>query len=277
MNINFIIFISIAFCFGVTISFIFYFFARQRFASEIEKNDFILQKANFELENLNEKNEILFNQIKDFEKSIENYVVEKKYLEFENQKLREDFIKQESISNHMNENLKKLEERLIKSENEKNNLEFINSDINCKLASIESQKKTLEESLKFMNDSLLHQFKNIAINVMNENSEKFTKESKEKIDVLINPLHEKLQNFQKNMQECFDIEAKEKFSLKDSISKVIHSNEQIKYEASKLSNALKGNKMALGHWGEIVLENLLVSSGLRKDQDYFLQTNMQNN
>ncbi len=276
MNSNFILFISIAFFFGMTIGFIFYFFARQRFTSEIEKNDFILQKANFELENLNEKNEISFNEIKDFEKSIENYIVEKKYLESENQKLREDFIKQESISNHMNENLKKLEERLTKSENEKNNLEFINSDINCKLASIESQKKTLEESLKFINDSLLHQFKNIATNVMNENSEKFTKESKEKIDVLINPLHEKLQNFQKNMQECFDIEAKEKFSLKDSISKVIHSNEQIKHEASKLSNALKGNKMALGHWGEIVLENLLVSSGLRKDQDYFLQTNMQN-
>ena len=87
----------------------------------------------------------------------------------------------------------------------------------------------------------------------------------------------KLHHFQQNMQECFDIEAKEKFSLKDSISKVIHSNDQIKYEASKLSSALKGNKIALGHWGEIVLENLLASSGLRKDQDYFVQTNMQNN
>ena len=277
MDINLIVISFIAFFSGLAIGLVCYIFIKQKFLSEIEKSHFILQKVNVELENINEKNKILYGTISNFEQNTENLNSSKKNLEFENQKLREDFIKQESTINHAYENLKNLMDRLSQIENKKNELESINQDINCRLASIEAQKKTLEVGMKLMNDSLLHQFKNIAMNVMNENSEKFTEESKKTIDNLINPLREKLHHFQQNMQECFDIEAKEKFSLKDSISKVIHSNDQIKYEASKLSSALKGNKIALGHWGEIVLENLLASSGLRKDQDYFVQTNMQNN
>ena len=72
------------------------------------------------------------------------------------------------------------------------------------------------------------------------------------------PLTIKLQDFQKTVQDCFNIEAKEKFSLKESINNILHSNNQIKYEASKLTNALKSNNMILGHWGEMILENILI-------------------
>lgn len=272
-----LIFLFISFASGLFAGLIFHFFNRQKLLSEIERKNFTLQTINLELQNQHERNKTFLDQIQNLEKNIENINNEKKNLELTIQDLRENYIKQESISDHLNDNLQNLKNQLSQLQNEKNELEEINSNISCKLASLESQKNTMEENFKTMNDSLLHQFKNIAANVMNENSEKFTEESKKKIDNLINPLNEKLHNFQKTMQECFDLEAKEKFSLKDSISKVISSNDQIKYEASKLSQALKGNKMILGHWGEIVLENLLISSGLRKDQDYFLQANMENN
>ena len=180
MDINLIVISFIAFFSGLAIGLVCYIFIKQKFLSEIEKSHFILQKVNVELENINEKNKILYGTISNFEQNTENLNSSKKNLEFENQKLREDFIKQESTINHAYENLKNLMDRLSQIENKKNELESINQDINCRLASIEAQKKTLEVGMKLMNDSLLHQFKNIAMNVMNENSEKFTEESKKR-------------------------------------------------------------------------------------------------
>jgi DNA recombination protein RmuC len=274
MVIDFISYLFISFICGVSIGLIFFILTKQKFLLQNTENLLKIQKINSELEIISQQNQNLELKIKNSERNSEDSLIEKKNLERLNKEYHENYIKQELIIKHINENLKNLTVNLEKIEHENITLKSINSEINCKLSSLESQKEILEQNLKLINDSLLHQFKNIATNIINENNEKFTEESKKKIDTLINPLNEKLQNFQKNMQECFDVESKEKFSLKESISKVIHSNEQIKYEASKLSNALKGNKMTLGHWGEIVLENLLISSGLRKDQDYFLQTNM---
>ena len=139
------------------------------------------------------------------------------------------------------------------------------------LSSYSVQNETLQSNLKLINESLLHQFKNIANEVLVEQSAKFSQHSKEKMDTVLNPLNQKLNEFQKTVKECFDIDAKEKFSLKDVILRVIHSNDQIKSETSKLSNALKSNNMILGHWGEMILENVLNASGLRLGQDYNLQ------
>ncbi len=269
MNIEFFLIIFGSFIGGLFIGLVAFLFHKQKIAV-------IINNLNSEISNLNEKKLISDQRVDELLAKINFYESEKRDLEVNLTNQREALVREVVISDSLRGSVQDLKSQLLKIEIEKSKLEEINSNISCKLAGLESQKETLEQNLKLINDSLLHQFKNIATNVMNENSEKFSDESRKKIDNLINPLSEKLQNLQKNMQECFDIEAKEKFSLKESISKMLHSNDQIKYEAAKLSHALKGNKAALGHWGEIVLENLLVSSGLRKDQDYFLQSSFQN-
>jgi DNA recombination protein RmuC len=143
-------------------------------------------------------------------------------------------------------------------------------------SSLLSEKNTISENLKNINEILLPQFKNISMNLLKENSDRFKNDSSEKIQNLLNPLNEKIKDFKERMENIFNEDNKEKSSLKEAINSIINSNENIRRETFKLSNALKGNRLMLGHWGEIVLENILNSSGLRKDHDYFLQASNTN-
>lgn len=149
-------------------------------------------------------------------------------------------------------------------------------EISSENSALRAEKTSIAQNLKNLNEILLPQFKNLTLSLLQENSEKFNAFSSGKLGEILNPLNEKIKDFQGRIQEIFTEDQKEKSSLKEAINSVVNSNEHIRKEAFKLSNALKGNRLMLGHWGEIALENILNSSGLRKDQDYFLQISGEN-
>jgi DNA recombination protein RmuC len=110
-------------------------------------------------------------------------------------------------------------------------------------------------------------FENLATKIFDAQADKFTKNSKEKLDVLLNPLQTQLKSF----QEKVDQHVKEQFSLKDQIANIVALNSRMSQETINLTNALKGQSKTQGDWGELVLENILEASGLRRDDDYVLQ------
>ncbi|MCK5285121.1 MAG: DNA recombination protein RmuC [Alphaproteobacteria bacterium] len=115
------------------------------------------------------------------------------------------------------------------------------------------------------------QFENLANRIFEDKSEKFKKQSQANINELLNPLKEKLSDFHKKVDDSFGQQAKEQFSLKEQIKNIISVNEKMSLQTENLTSALKGSSKMQGDWGEVILENILESSGLRKNEDYILQ------
>jgi DNA recombination protein RmuC len=115
------------------------------------------------------------------------------------------------------------------------------------------------------------QFENLANRIFDEKTDKFKKESQEGIGNLLNPLRERLQEFQKKIDDSFGAQVREQISLKEEIKHIASINAQMSQQTENLTKALKGDVKAQGNWGEVILEKILESSGLRKDIEYKTQ------
>lgn len=114
-------------------------------------------------------------------------------------------------------------------------------------------------------------FRNLANEIMEEKSVKFTEQNKNNLHDLLLPLGEKIRNFERKVEEAYDKELREKVSLKTEIKGLFELNRQLSEEANNLAKALKGDQKQQGNWGELILERILEQSGLTKNRDYTLQ------
>lgn len=141
------------------------------------------------------------------------------------------------------------------------------SDFNNLEKKFTEYKKEVEE-LRFSFNS---EFKNLANEILEEKSKKFTEQNKTNINDILKPLGEKIKEFEKKVEEVYDKEAQQRFSLKEEVKRLAELNQQVSKEAGNLTRALKGESKTQGMWGEIVLENILEKSGLLKNREYFVQ------
>jgi DNA recombination protein RmuC len=132
---------------------------------------------------------------------------------------------------------------------------------------LNEQKKELAE----MQEQLTTQFENLANKILEEKSEKFTKQNKEQIDQLLNPLGEKLEAFKKKVEETHKDEVEARGSLKQELKHLMELNKTMSEDAKNLTKALKGDNKAVGDWGEVILERILERSGLTKGREYETQ------
>ena len=130
-----------------------------------------------------------------------------------------------------------------------------------------SMKKESEELQKIA----LLQFENIANKLFEEKSTKFTETNKMSLEVLLNPLKEDINKFKIKVEETYDKESKERFSLEKVVKELQEHTNKVSAEANNLATALKGKPQKRGSWGEMILERILESSGLTKDREYFIQ------
>ncbi len=139
-----------------------------------------------------------------------------------------------------------------------------------KKAFMQEIERNKEERAK-MEEMMIGKFENLSHKIFDEKNEAFKRQSKESIGSLLNPLQEKLQDFERKVNESFGDQAKQQFSLKEEIKNIVASNKEMRTQAEDLTNALKGDTKAQGNWGEVILERILEDSGLRKDTDYTTQ------
>ncbi len=83
--------------------------------------------------------------------------------------------------------------------------------------------------------------------------------------------------FKQKVEETYDRESKERFSLGKEIERLVIMTQQVSTDANNLTTALKGNNKMQGNWGEMILESLLENSGLSKGREYFLQEFIRDN
>lgn len=134
------------------------------------------------------------------------------------------------------------------------------------------QKKVVEE---LQNQARL-QFENIANKILEEKSQKFTSSNQENLQQILKPLGENIESFRKKVDEVYQNEARERFSLNNTIKMMMEQSNKISQEANNLATALKGQTKIQGDWGEMILERILENSGLSKDREYFIQPNIKN-
>ncbi|MCG8415680.1 MAG: DNA recombination protein RmuC [Pseudomonadales bacterium] len=143
--------------------------------------------------------------------------------------------------------------------------------------SLELERKQFDEKLNLLNESreqLGVAFKNIANEIFEDKSKKFTDTNKQTLSNVLGPLQEKISQFEKRVEDTYDKESKERFSLAKEIKALQELNTRISEEAVNLTNALKGDNKAQGSWGEFVLESILEKSGLVKGREYEVQVSL---
>ncbi|MEE9462601.1 MAG: DNA recombination protein RmuC [Bacteroidales bacterium] len=139
-------------------------------------------------------------------------------------------------------------------------------------------KEKLEEQkteISNLHDRFRIEFKNLANEIFEEKSKKFTEQNRSNLDQLLKPLGEKIRDFEKKIGDAYDKEAQQRFSLKEEVKRLAELNKRIAEDAENLTRALKGDSKAQGNWGEMILENILERSGLVKDREYIVQPSFQ--
>jgi DNA recombination protein RmuC len=141
------------------------------------------------------------------------------------------------------------------------------ADIRNASEKLENQKKDIEQ----LQEVFREKFENLANNILDDKTKKFTEVNRVRLEEILNPLRDKIKDFEKKVEETYDKEAQQRFSLKEEVKKLAELNQQVSLEAQNLTKALKGESKTQGNWGEMILESILEKSGLVKDREYSVQ------
>ncbi|MCX6146355.1 MAG: DNA recombination protein RmuC, partial [Candidatus Kapabacteria bacterium] len=225
-------------------------------------------------------------------KNIQNRLLEKsnelaKTLE-ENKELIETKLYLSQELHNANANLNSYKEALTEKIKEKDELNHranqINNELNdtkyqlananavnkSNLEKLDTQKNEMEE----MNRKLTTEFENIANKILEEKSTKFTDLNKVNLNSILEPLGKDIESFKKKIEDTYEKENSMRTSLSDKVVDLIEKTNSISLDAQNLTKALKGETKTQGNWGEMILESVLESSGLIKNQQYFIQSSI---
>lgn len=153
-----------------------------------------------------------------------------------------------------------------------------NETLTAKIATAEADYKNLKEKLDSQKIELEEiqkkfttEFENIAHKILKNNSQEFTQVNQKNINEILNPLKDKIQTFEKKVEDTYQKGIKDQTDLKAEIKKLYDLNSKISQEANNLTRALKSDSKKQGNWGEFILERVLERSGLVKGQEYDTQ------
>lgn len=151
-------------------------------------------------------------------------------------------------------------------------------DLSSALAIVQTELKNADQKLQDQKNEVQElqskfsaEFKNLANEILEDKSRKFTELNKENLTSILNPLEQKIRDFESTIANTYGKESDERIKLSEQIRQLTDLNQQITKEASNLTTALKGQSKTQGDWGEFTLDKILESSGLIKDTHYVVQ------
>lgn len=141
------------------------------------------------------------------------------------------------------------------------------SDFKNALEKLDNQKKELEE----IQNRLKTEFKNIANELLEDKSKRFTEQNKVNLEGILNPLRDRIKDFEEKVDKTYKADSAERISLKEQLKHLTELNKQVSEEANNLVKALKGDSKKQGNWGEMILDKILEKSGLVEGEGYVKQ------
>ncbi len=183
-----------------------------------------------------------------------------------NQKL--DFDKKLTDSNFEKETIRK-EINIIRNEKEAINIQLTKKEVD--FDNLFERNREQKQEVEQLQEKFTKEFENLANKILDEKSNKFTEQNKENMKNILSPLQDKIQLFEKKVEDTHKESIDYHAALRQQILGLSEMNAQMSKETINLTKALKGDSKMQGNWGELVLERVLEKSGLEKDREYFVQ------
>lgn len=191
-----------------------------------------------------------------------------------NQKYIKSQAENQNLFQHLEEyryNIQKQTELSDQTILEKQNLFGENVELKSKNDHLQAQLIQQKEEIQSIQEQAKLQFEKVANQILEEKTEKFTNMNQLNLKNILEPFEKNINELKKTVNDTYDKEAKERFSLGEKVRELKDLNQQISDDAKKLTRALKGESKTQGNWGEMILESILEKSGLIKNQEYFLE------
>ncbi|MBR0055387.1 MAG: DNA recombination protein RmuC [Bacteroidales bacterium] len=141
---------------------------------------------------------------------------------------------------------------------------------------LERQIASQKEEFAKMNEKLKAEFQNIATMVTAASTKELSRANTEKLEGILNPFAEKLNDLKQQVSDAYDKESRDKAGLREEIKQLMELNKQMSEDAVDLTRALKGDSKTQGNWGELVLERVLDLAGLEKGVEYDREVAIEN-
>jgi DNA recombination protein RmuC len=170
--------------------------------------------------------------------------------------------------------LESLSSKLETTQDEKHKLEI---DISKYQTLLNEQDRSMQEKLKLLSNSenrLKVEFENLANRIFTSNSQKFSEQNQKDLGLILHPVKEQLGEFRKKVEDVYDKEAKDRSLLQQELRLLKDLNQKMSIEANRLTTALKSDSKKQGIWGEMVLQKVLESSGLREGHEYIQEVHL---
>ena len=162
-----------------------------------------------------------------------------------------------------------LEKETIRTEKEAINIQLSKKENDFE--NLWERNKEQKEEVEKLQEKFTKEFENLANKILEEKSSKFTEQNKENMKSILSPLQEKIQLFEKKVDDTHKESIDYHAALRQQIIGLSEMNAQMSKETLNLTKALKGDSKMQGNWGELVLERVLEKSGLEKDREYYVQ------
>ena len=148
-------------------------------------------------------------------------------------------------------------------------------ELNGTLSSLKSDYSNLQQKLteqkaeiEKLQETFTKEFENLANKIFEEKGKAFTETNKANLTQILDPLKEKIKDFEKKVEESNKENIDRHASLRQQLQMLKDMNQEITKEAKNLTDALKGQSKTQGNWGEFILESILEKSGLVKGREY---------
>lgn len=136
---------------------------------------------------------------------------------------------------------------------------------------LQEKLNTQKQEIEVLNKKFNLEFENIANRILESKTEKFTELNKANLNLILEPLGKNITEFKTKVEEVYQKESEQRFSLGERVKELAELNRKISEEANNLTRALKSESKTQGGWGEMILENILERSGLVKGREYFME------
>ncbi len=270
METNQILFLILGFITGVIAGALFYYFAFGRRSSaeyeERARHDFEKQQIKLETELAHARKDSEETEAKLREAERENDDILKRLSAAETSLS----VAGERLSDH-NAQRAPFEQKIEKVSQENTALQSEKSRLEANFEALSQKLETEKENIEKMQKKSLLEFENIAAKILETKSEKFTETNRQNIEKLLEPLNKDIVSFKTKVEETYDKESKERFSLDKTVRELIEKTDQVSAEANNLAAALKGQAKTQGNWGEVILERILEVNGLTRGREYDVQ------
>ena len=218
---------------------------------------FIMKSSSVSRKSYEELQQNLTNKDTEFNKTLAE-------LSAENKAQQQKITEQQEAHQKQSIEIKELQE-------DKNNLIAIKSELFAKNESLQQLLDSQKEEIVKIQEEAKLQFENLANKILEEKSLKFTEQNQQNLKNILNPLQEKITDFEKKVENTHKESIDYHAALRQQIIGLKDLNLQMSKETVNLTKALKGDSKAQGNWGELVLERVLEKSGLEKGREYEIQ------